>query len=324
MKEKADEEDKPEATRKGPLKWLRRAGLVALGAIGSVTLAIGAVSYPLSGLLVRPRLKRMPHLYRPHFRNLLKRMGIRFDEVEIVSYDHLKLRGWWMERDHQGPTVVILHGVTKNRTQVIRAALVLLEAGFNALIFDGRGHGASEGSHITYGFHERRDVESAIEMLISEKKINPDRIGIAGESMGAAISLQVAAHCPKVKAVWADSPFASLRRVTDEYVSRVTHLPKAVLAPVLWPAFQVANYRGKFDVDMVEPLALAKQIKCPVFLVHGTKDDLIDTNHSQSIFDALDTKKELWIVEGARHARSISHSREEYSQRLIRFFKENL
>jgi dipeptidyl aminopeptidase/acylaminoacyl peptidase len=305
-------------------KWFRRAGMIALGAVGSVTVAIGAASFPLSGLLVRPKLKRLSHLRRPHIKNFMKKQELEYEEIIIPSFDGLKLRGWWMEAAPEAATVVVLHGVTKNRTQVLRAAITLRRAGFNVLVFDGRGHGQSEGRHITYGFHERRDVEAALEWLVTEKKVDVERIGLAGESMGAAISLQVAAHCTSVKAVWADSPFASLRRVTKEYVSRITRLPRALLDPVLWPAFQVANYRGKFDISMVEPLALAKQIKCPVYLIHGTADDLISTDHSQNIYDALETKKELWIVEGARHARSIRHSRKEYSERLVKFFKENL
>lgn len=66
-----------------------------------------------------------------------------------------------------------------------------------------------------------------------------------GESMGAAIALQVVAHNPWILAVWADSPFASLRRATEEFLRRVTGLPDAVLNPVLWTSIQVANYRGK-------------------------------------------------------------------------------
>jgi len=220
----------------------------------------------------------------------------------------------------------VLHGVKKNRTDVLRAALVLRRAGLNVLFFDGRAHGNSEGRFVTYGFYERRDVETALEWLASEKRIDRELVGIAGESMGAAIALQVAAHNPWIRAVWADSPFASLRRVAGEFAQRVTGLPGAVLHPVLWTTLHVANYRGKFDIRTVEPLALAAEIKCPVSLVHGTADQLIATAHSQSIYDALGGKKELWFVEGVRHARMIRHhrSRSEYSERLTRFFKENL
>ncbi len=307
-------------------KWLRMAGLVTLGMAGSLTVLIGAASYPLSGLLIRPRLKRLSQLKSPHLRNLIRRIGIEFEEVTFSSFDGTRLYGWWLQSMQDAPTVVILHGVKKNRTDVLRAALILRRAGFNVLVFDGRAHGNSEGRYVTYGFYERRDVETALEWLAAEKGVNRETVGLAGESMGAAIALQVAAHNPGIRAVWADSPFASLRRIAGEFVQRVTRLPGVVLNPVLWTTLHVANYRGKFDVRTVNPQALAAQIKCPVSLVHGTADQLIATAHSQSIYDALGGKKDIWFVEGVRHARSIRHhrSRREYSERLTRFFKENL
>jgi uncharacterized protein len=305
-------------------RWLRLAGYVALGAAGSLAIALGAASYPLSELLIRPKLKRLSQLKSPHLRHLLRRSRILFDDVTIPSFDGTRLYGWWMRASRKAPTIVILHGVKKNRTDVLRAALVLRRAGFNVLLFDGRGHGSSEGRFVTYGFYERRDVESAIDWLATEKRIDRHRIGLAGESMGAAIALQVAAHNPWIRAVWADSPFASLRRIAEEFVKRATGLPGAVLNPVLWTTIQVANYRGKFDIHSVDPLALAAKIKCPVYLVHGTADQLIATAHSENIYAALGGEKEIWFVEGARHARSIRFVKREYSERLIRFFRDRL
>lgn len=305
-------------------RWLRVGGWIALGTAGSLTLAIGAASFSLSGLLIRPRLKRLSQLRSPHLRRLIRRSGIAYEDVTIPSFDGTRLYGWWMAASKRAPTIVALHGVKKNRTDVLRAALVLRRAGFNVLVFDGRAHGDSEGRFVTYGFYERRDVETAIEWLIAEKLIDRRRVGLAGESMGAAIALQVAAHNPWIGAVWADSPFASLRRVAEEFMQRVTRLPGAVLSPVMWTTIQVANYRGKFDIETVNPLELAAKINCPVQLVHGAEDQLIATVHSEQIYEALGGDKEIWVVEGARHARSVRHSKTEYSARLRKFFRKNL
>jgi dipeptidyl aminopeptidase/acylaminoacyl peptidase len=304
--------------------WLKLAGLIAAGTAGSLTLLLGAASYPLSDMLVRPRLKRLAQLKSPHLRAFLKRIHIEIEDVTIQSFDHTRLHGWWIEAAKDAPTVVLIHGVHKNRTDVLRAALILRHSGFNALVFDGRAHGTSEGRYVTYGYYERRDVETVIEWLATEKHIDKNRVGLAGESMGAAIALQVAAHNDGIKAVWADSPFASLHRVSHEFIQSATHLPSAMVSPVIWTTKQVANYRGNFDIATIEPVAMAAKIQCPVFLIHGTADQLIATEHSQMIYDALTVEKELWIVNGIRHARAARHAKQEYSKRLTRFFKEKL
>jgi dipeptidyl aminopeptidase/acylaminoacyl peptidase len=301
----------------------RYAAYAGLGA-GSLALLVGAASYPLSGLLIRPRLKRLSQLKSPHLRRLINRIGIEFEDVVFSSFDGTRLYGWWMRANENGPTVVVLHGVKKNRTDVIRTALLLRRVGYNVLVFDGRGHGNSGGRYVTYGFYERRDVEAALDWLVTEKKIDKQRVGLAGESMGAAIALQVAAANPWIRAVWADSPFASLRRVAEEYVRRVTHLPNVVLSPVMWTTMRVANYRGNFDVELVNPLSLAASINCPVFMVHGTADELISAAHSEIIYGALGGEKGIWFVEGARHARAVRHSKIEYCLRITSFFGTNL
>jgi dipeptidyl aminopeptidase/acylaminoacyl peptidase len=304
--------------------WLKLAGLIAAGTAGSLTLLLGAASYPLSDILVRPRLKRMAQLKSPHLRAFLKRIHIEIEDVTIQSFDNTRLHGWWIQAAKDAPTVVLIHGVHKNRTDVLRAALILRHSGFNALVFDGRAHGNSEGRYVTYGYYERRDVETVIEWLATEKQIDKNRVGLAGESMGAAIALQVAAHNDWIKAVWADSPFASLHRVSHEFIQSSTGLPSAMVSPVIWTTQQVANYRGSFDIAAIEPVAMAAKIQCPVFLIHGTADQLIATEHSQMIYDALTVEKELWIVPGIRHARAARHAKREYSERLTRFFKEKL
>lgn len=304
-------------------RWLR-AGLLVLGAAGSLTLAVGAASFSLSGLLVRPRLKRLPHLRRPHVRNLLLKLGRPFEDVSFPAFDGIRLHGWWMPVDPKAPTVIVLHGVRKNRTDVLRAALVLQFAGYNVLVFDGRGHGNSEGRHVTYGFLERRDVESAINWLIEDQRVINTRFGLAGESMGAAISLQVAAHSNRISAVWADSPFSSLDRITREFAVQKTRLPETVLSPVLWTTQRVANLRGRFDFRTVDPLMLASRIECPVYLVHGTADQLISPSHSEHIHEALNGEKHIWLIEGARHAKGFRRAKQEYNRRLIGFFDRHL
>jgi dipeptidyl aminopeptidase/acylaminoacyl peptidase len=303
-------------------RWLKRAGMISLGAIGSyLTICVGA-AYPLSSLLLRPRLKRLRQLKSSHLRRFLAARGIAFEEAHFHSFDGTRLDGWWFEAGADCPTVIALHGLTKNRTDMVRFAIALGTAGINVLLFDGRGHGQSDARFVTYGFYERRDVEAAIDYVVGERGVNEARVGLAGVSMGAAISLQVAAANRRIRAVWTDSPFSSLASITMDRMRFWTRLPARPLRPLQWATLKVAQRRGHFDVRLVDPLALASQITCPVYLVHGDADAFINVEHSMRIFDALlSSEKHLWIIPGVGHGRGFRRATAEYGERLVAFFR---
>jgi len=316
-----DEKAPKSVNRDMAILWAKRASLAVLGVAGSyLTFCVG-LAYPLSSRLIRPRLKRIPQLESKHLRRFLADRGIGFEEVSFRSFDDTRLDGWWFEAGRDRPTVIALHGVSKNRTELVRFAIALGAAGINVLLFDGRGHGKSEGRFVTYGFYERRDVEAAIDFAVSQKGVSDVRIGLAGISMGAAITLQVAAANRRVRAIWTDSPFASLSRVSMDRLRTWTRLPVSALHPVMWVAMKVAERRGQFEVRAVDPLALAAKISCPVYLIHGDRDAVIGVEHSRHIFDALaSAEKHLWVIPGVAHGRGFRRVTAEYAERLVGFF----
>ncbi|MBX7218996.1 MAG: alpha/beta fold hydrolase [Blastocatellia bacterium] len=310
---------------KRTLVWAKRIGLMALGTLGGFAFFTAAVAFPLSSLLVQPQKKRLAQLRSRHLRHLLHQKRVVYREVFFNSFDGTRLHGWFLRSGRWQPTVIALHGVTGNRTSMMRFALLLYAAGFNVFVFDGRGHGLSEGNFVTYGYHEVRDVEAVIDYLIREQQVREKTIGLLGMSMGAAIALQVAARETRVRAVWAESPFSSLERISAEYIADTTRLPETVLKPFTWSAGYVAGMRGNFSVSEVSPVEVAPRIACPVQLVHGAADLFVRPHHSQRIFDALTTPhKDLWVVGKAAHTGCFRAARREYRERLVAFFRRHL
>ncbi len=307
-------------------RWLKRLGLVAAGVTAGYVAASVAIAIPLSVLLVSPRPKRRRHLESMRLRDYLWARRIPYRETQFTSYDGTKLTGWFLDRGWWRPTVVGLHGVTGNRTSLIRFGIMLYDAGFNVFLFDGRAHGHSGGRFVTYGYHEVRDVSAALDHISKKFRLRDQHFGLVGISMGAAIALQTAARDPRIAAVWAESPFSSLQKISREYVADVLHMPSTAVAPTTWVAELIANYRGNFSVSDVNPLAVAGRITCPVQLVHGLADDFVRPHHSQAIFEALVNAKEkdLWLVKGATHARCYRAAMEEHQVRLPDFFRRHL
>jgi alpha/beta superfamily hydrolase len=94
-----------------------------------------------------------------------------------------------------------------------RVANELAAGGLIALRFNFRGVGRSQGQQ-TDGRLEPLDIAGAMDFLLAQPRINPDKLCIVGHAFGAYMALIYAAHDPRVRTVVAVSP--PIFRVTPE------------------------------------------------------------------------------------------------------------
>ncbi len=81
----------------------------------------------------------------------------------------------------------------------------LAGAGFVALRFNFRGVGASEGQQ-TDGRLEPLDIAGAVEFVLAQPGVNPDKLCLVGHAFGGFMALTYAAHGARVRTVVAVSP----------------------------------------------------------------------------------------------------------------------
>jgi pimeloyl-ACP methyl ester carboxylesterase len=204
--------------------------------------------------------------------------------------DGLRLKGWLFRgAGVRRGTVIYLHGSADNRTSGISVAERFLGRGFDALAYDSRAHGESEGGACTYGYHEKRDLSRAIDHLPSQPVI------AIGVSLGGAVALQAAADDRRIAAVVAVATFSDLRTVAIE------RAPFVASRGNVESAFRLAEHEARFRVDEASPLAAAPRITAPVFLIHGQGDLETPPAHSQRVFQTLTGPKRLLLVPGAGH-----------------------
>jgi uncharacterized protein len=202
----------------------------------------------------------------------------------------LKLKGWLFSGSgRRRGTVIYLHGSADNRASGVYIAERFLGRGFDALAYDSRAHGESEGSACTYGYFEKHDLSRAIDGLHAQP------IVVVGVSLGAAVALQAAAEDSRIAAVVAVSSFSDLRTVAKE------RAPFMASASNIEAAFKLAEEQAQFKVDEASPLLAASHIRVPVFLIHGQADVETPPNHSQRLFAALQGERRLLLVPGAGH-----------------------
>lgn len=102
-----------------------------------------------------------------------------------------RLAGEWAGR---GPRVMLLHGVTATRRQVVHGSLVLPRRGYLTVAYDARGHGASEPAApgAGYGYEE---LVADLDRVIGERGAGGPSV-IAGHSMGAHTAVAYALDHP--------------------------------------------------------------------------------------------------------------------------------
>ena len=134
----------------------------------------------------------------------------------VQANDRTELRGWKIAPPSpNNDWVLLFHGVSDNRTGVLGHAEFLLRHNYSVVMMDSRAHGESGGAMATYGWKERHDTAAITDALYKTENVR--HLYALGVSMGAAIALQSAAIEPRITAVAAEDPFASLREVTYDY-----------------------------------------------------------------------------------------------------------
>jgi pimeloyl-ACP methyl ester carboxylesterase len=252
---------------------------------------------------------------------MLARTGATKEDFVVRAADGAELCGWKFRPSiRNGDWVLLFHGVSDNRTGVLGHAEFLLRHGYSVVMMDSRAHGRSGGDMATYGWKERNDTVAITNALYATEGVR--HLDALGVSMGAAIALQSAAVEPRIEAVVAEDPFASLREVSYDYAGLHFSplLGMTLFRPAPITALAALEKAGGFNPDEVSPEIAVAERPFPVLLICGTRDRTIPCRHAERIYRSAIGPKELWIVEGAEHASALGRAPEEYEDRVIRFF----
>jgi uncharacterized protein len=255
---------------------------------------------------------------------MLSRTGAMKEDFEVKAPDGVVLRGWKVRPSSpSGNWVLLFHGVSDNRTGMLGAAEFLLRHHFSLVMMDSRAHGKSGGEMDTYGWKERWDTAAIVNALYKTEQVR--HVVAFGVSMGAAIAIQSAAVEPRIEAVAAEAPFASLREVSYDYASLKLSplLGKTLLRPATYFALRAVAKDGGFDPDDVSPAKAVAQRAFPLLLICGGRDRTIPCRHVHQIRNAARDpgQIEIWEVERAAHAATLGTEPRQYEERVLRLFE---
>lgn len=247
--------------------------------------------------------------------------GMAYENVSFKSIpDNISLNGWYI--DSPGTkTLLVLHGAGSTMDNFINMEVgrLLYQHNYDLLMFDFRAHGSSGGDISTIGDWEARDIAGALAYL---KTRGINEVGAIGWSMGAAALLNAAPDHPEIKALVADSSFASLMDIVDRQ-REATHAPAFFDPGIEW----LTQLLYGVDLTANQPKrSIAKLTDRPILLIHTSNDPLIPAVQSQQLAqaDISNPNLQLWIVLGYGHVAAFSLDEQTYLDRVLQFFDTKL
>ncbi|WP_327352304.1 alpha/beta fold hydrolase [Streptomyces sp. NBC_01304] len=125
------------------------------------------------------------------------------------------------------PVIVLPTSWAMPQIEYVAQAKKLADSGYVVVGYNSRGFWQSGGEIETAGPRDIADASKVIDWALANTPADADKIGMAGVSYGAGISLLAAAHDKRIKAVAAMSGWADL--IDSIYSGRTQHLQAAAL-----------------------------------------------------------------------------------------------
>ncbi|HAD05310.1 MAG: hypothetical protein A2005_09450 [Desulfuromonadales bacterium GWC2_61_20] len=208
--------------------------------------------------------------------------GLAYEELHFPSRDGVMLYGWYLPGRAKMPLILYCQGNAGNISQHLDKLIALHELGFPVFIFDYRGFGASSGR----AEHEEdllADALGALDLL-NTRGWTPERMIYYGQSLGAAVALNLAVGRPAAGVVL-ECSFTSLRELAWHKT------------PWTYALFGWWSLDSSFD-----NLGRIGHLQSPLLMLHGDSDHIAPLSMAERIYARAPQPKTLVVIPGADHS----------------------
>lgn len=253
----------------------------------------------------RPRLSRTPG-----------DLGLAFESYKARVDEKVRIALWHIPvRDSRG-LVLLFHGYTGTKSDLLDQAKVFQELGYSTLLVDFRGSGDSSESYTTVGFEEAKDVAAAVEFAAAGLRERPRRLILYGISMGGAAVMRAVA-LGKVQ------PERILVEVVFDRLITTTRRRFDLMGVPSWPAAESLLFWAGRQVDLDpwshDPVEYAARITTPALVLHAAKDPRATREQGEAVHQAFAGSKHLVMFEKAVHQSLVEADPVKWKEEVSRF-----
>lgn len=241
-----------------------------------------------------------------------------YDTVRLQRANGDWVDAWYGEPDSLAKgTVILFHGLSANKSYMVREAATFRLMGYRVLLVDLRAHGNSDGQNTTIGRNETEEVELAYKYI---KAIDTKPVYCWGVSMGAVVLARaVAEGSVEPAGLIMELPFASLQAHLKAR-ARVLGFPQQPFA------FLVTGWIGierGFNGYKHSTVNYAAKINCPVLVQYGGRDTYVLKSEIDAIYQAIPgNRKNIVGYEEAGHESLLMSEPDRWKKTMLDFLQQ--
>lgn len=200
-----------------------------------------------------------------------------FEEFFLTTEDGANLNAVHIKNNSTKGVALYFHGNSGNVSHLGHVANLISRKGYDAILVDYRTYGKSTGKLSEQALND--DAQLFYDYALN--RYDENEIVLYGRSFGTGIASRLAAKNNPCRLIL-ESPFSS---AVDLGSHRFPILPVSWLSQFRFPS-----------------TAYMQEVKCPIYIFHGTADKVIPYKFAQRLYDAIpgDGKK-LFTIEGGGH-----------------------
>ncbi|CCH33983.1 S9 family peptidase [Actinosynnema sp. NPDC047251] len=231
---------------------------------------------------------------------------VRYARPQARSFtisDGVEVHGWLLRPPHTtgpSPLLVDVHGGPHNAWSPVRDSVhlyhqVLVEQGWSVLLLnprasDGYGEEFLRGALGGWGSADENDFLEAVDALVRDGLVDPDRLALTGYSYGGFMSCWLPTRTDRFRAVVAGGVVADLSSMSG--------------------TSDVGSMLARFEIGDVgllrelSPVTHADKVRSPTLVLHGEADDRCPVGQAEQWYHALlacGVETELVVYPGGSH-----------------------
>ncbi len=240
----------------------------------------------------------------------------------------------WSFNGTQTSGVLVIHGFTGNPSSVRELAERFAAEGFHVEVPRLTGHGTViEDMMPTRWSDWSADVEAAYKVLASRCQ----KVIVAGQSMGGALTLWLAAHHPEIAGIVCINPVAQGRTVEEvNFLEAIIESGEELLAgigsdisdtQVVENSYAGTPLRAAYSMYVEGAAPLAEhypKMVMPMLLINSVQDHVVEPTQSDFLVAHYAGKVERVMLEKSFHVATQDVEKETVMSRSVTFAKQVL